>query len=112
MINGSFNDFVKWMNCLGYEFEITGNEIVFRDRNYFYDKTLTALTLAEDELADLVTSVDSEKSGLRPGALGYSRQIRRFRRLSEKTVNSNAGKKTGPGMSPVFRWKPYSEKLV
>ena len=61
MINGSFNDFVKWMNCLGYEFEITGNEIVFRDRNYFYDKTLTALTLAEDELADLVTSVDSEK---------------------------------------------------
>lgn len=60
-INGSFKDFVKWMNCLGYEFEITGNTLTFRDRNYFYDKQVNTLTLQEHELADLVTSVNADE---------------------------------------------------
>lgn len=72
-INGSFKDFVKWMNCLGYEFEITGNNLTFRDRNYFYNKEITTLTLAEDEVADLVTTVNADQcyTALR---IGYENQ--------------------------------------
>lgn len=54
-LHGNIKDFMNWMRVMGYEYEITGNEIIYRPREQFYT-TEQMLDLTEAQLDDLVIS--------------------------------------------------------
>lgn len=58
-IYGKPNDFFNWMRVLGYEYEIEGNVLTFRERDSFFTPSV-ALSMREDEVADLIEQADSE----------------------------------------------------
>lgn len=54
-LHGNIKDFMNWMRVMGYEYEITGNKIIYRPREQFYT-TEQMLDLTEAQLDDLVIS--------------------------------------------------------
>lgn len=54
-LHGNIKDFMNWMRVMGYEYEITGNEIIYRPREQFYT-TEQMLDLTEAQLNDLTIS--------------------------------------------------------
>lgn len=54
-LHGNLKDFMNWMRVMGYEYEITGNEIIYRPREQFYT-TEQMLDLTEAQLDDLMIS--------------------------------------------------------
>ena len=54
-LHGNLKDFMNWMRVMGYEYEITGNEIIYRPREQFYT-TEQMLDLTEAKLDDLTIS--------------------------------------------------------
>lgn len=54
--HASFNDFVEYMSFLGYEYEVDEDARVvhFRKRAYFFNPNITALSLKEEEVANVV----------------------------------------------------------
>lgn len=54
-LHGNIKDFMNWMRVMGYEYEITGNEIIYRPREQFYT-TEQMLDLTEAQLDDLMIS--------------------------------------------------------
>ena len=55
---GSPNDFFDWMQVLGYEFECVGRTLVFKPRDQFFRRDVTAMNLKARELADLIVQAD------------------------------------------------------
>lgn len=51
-LHGNLKDFMNWMRVMGYEYEIVGNEIIYRPREQFYT-TDRMLDLTEAQLDDL-----------------------------------------------------------
>lgn len=54
-LHGNIKDFMNWMRVMGYEYEITGNEIIYRPREQFYT-TDQMINLTEAKLNDLTIS--------------------------------------------------------
>lgn len=54
--HASFNDFIEYMSFLGYEYEVDEDARVvhFRKRAYFFNPNITALSLKEEEVANVV----------------------------------------------------------
>lgn len=71
-IYGKPNDFFNWMRVLGYEYEIEGNVLTFRDRDSFFTPSV-ALSMREDEVADLIEEADAEYA-YTSLAIGYDKQ--------------------------------------
>ncbi len=72
-LHGSLNDFIEWMKVLGYEHQIIGKELTFAPRDTFFKGDTTALTLAENEVADLVVEADSTHAYTNI-SIGYEKQ--------------------------------------
>lgn len=51
-LHGNIKDFMNWMRVMGYEYEITGNEIIYRPREQFYTAN-QMIDLTEAKLSDL-----------------------------------------------------------
>ena len=58
-LHGSPNDFFDWMKVLGYEYECIDRNLVFKARDKFFDRNLTAMSLKAEELADLIVQADN-----------------------------------------------------
>lgn len=58
-IHGSPNDFFDWMKVLGYEYECIDRNLVFKARDKFFDRNVTAMSLKAEELADLIVQADN-----------------------------------------------------
>ena len=56
---GSPNDFFDWMKVLGYEYECIDRNLVFKSRDKFFDRNVTAMSLKAEELADLIVQADN-----------------------------------------------------
>lgn len=54
-LHGNIKDFMNWMRVMGYEYEITGNEIIYRPREQFYT-TDQMINLTAAKLNDLTIS--------------------------------------------------------
>lgn len=54
-LHGNIKDFMNWMRVMGYEYEITGNEIIYRPREQFYTAD-QMIDLTEAKLNDLTIS--------------------------------------------------------
>lgn len=70
---GSPNDFFDWMKVLGYEYDIDGNKLIFKQRDEFYHKTSVAASMREDEIADLIIKAD-ETHAYTSIEVGYKKQ--------------------------------------
>lgn len=57
-VHTSFKDFINWMRIIGYEYEYDGKTVIFRERDYFYNKDITAISLEEKESSKLTISGD------------------------------------------------------
>lgn len=51
-LHGNFMDFMNWMRIMGYEYEITGNQIIYRPREQFYTAD-QMIDLTEAKISDL-----------------------------------------------------------
>lgn len=58
-IHGSPNDFFDWMKVLGYEYECIDRNLVFKARDKFFDRNVTAMSLKAEELTDLIVQADN-----------------------------------------------------
>lgn len=58
-LHGSPNDFFDWMKVLGYEYECIDRNLVFKTRDKFFDRNVTAMSLKAEELADLIVQADN-----------------------------------------------------
>lgn len=58
-LHGSPNDFFDWMKVLGYEYECIDRNLVFKARDKFFDRNVTAMSLRAEELADLIVQADN-----------------------------------------------------
>ena len=58
-LHGSPNDFFDWMKVLGYEYECIDRKLVFKSRDKFFDRNVTAMSLRAEELADLIVQADN-----------------------------------------------------
>lgn len=58
-LHGSPNDFFDWMKVLGYEYECIDRNLVFKARDKFFDRNVTAMSLKAEELADLIVQADN-----------------------------------------------------
>ncbi len=69
----SYDDFLSWMNSLGYEEHIISNSIVLRKRGRGFRPDLIAIELWQNECGDLVEAVDEDflYSGLK---IGYKKK--------------------------------------
>lgn len=54
-LHGNIKDFMNWMRVMGYEYEITGNEIIYRPREQFYTAD-QMINLTAAKLNDLTIS--------------------------------------------------------
>lgn len=74
-LHGSLKDFIAWMRSLGYEFQYQGKNIIFRERDYFYnaDKNTPYLELSERENAEftIIVSRDHAYTGVK---IGYNKK--------------------------------------
>lgn len=58
-IHGSPNDFFDWMKVLGYEYGIDSNTLSFKKRDLFFQSSLTAMELEENDVSDLIIQADN-----------------------------------------------------
>ena len=72
-LHGSLKDFIEWMKVLGYEHQIIDRELAFAPRDTFFKGDTTALTLAENEVADLIVEADNTHAYTNI-SIGYDKQ--------------------------------------
>lgn len=72
-IYGSPNDFFEWLKVLGYEYECFDRKLVFKPRDEFFRKDVTAMNLKARELADLIVQAD-ETYAYTSVEIGYEKQ--------------------------------------
>lgn len=70
----SFNDFIEYMQFMGFEYDVdeTQKIIYFRKRGYYCNPQITALEMSENEVSDLRIVADAEHS-FSAVAIGYEK---------------------------------------
>lgn len=60
--HANFNDFLDYMQFLGYEWDVDESTltVAFKKRDVFFDPSITAIELTEEEVADLQITADDE----------------------------------------------------